>query len=296
MPCRHVSSFDSGNQINAGAWGCLEAGKVRSRLSQGSFWLCVESKTSRELRDMRVVLILTTLSLLCLVSDGALTARLLQRLSHISNFLTAEELWFDQTLDHFSPVVFICTLIFSSLLWSLFVLLYWIDFMIESEMKVFSFFEFFSYAFKLIFIKLETPMCSCFGLQDHRKFQQRYYQFTDYFRLPDGPIFLKICGESSCDGIANDYLGVSKRGFMLFSFSCLFRSKIWCSHEVLGGLWLLMLCEDTVFFSLLCPMQEFKSVKYAPMSTDYAGSFKMLWIVCKYGLNDYFELLLTEDV
>lgn len=46
-------------------------------------------------------------------------------------------------------------------------------------------------------------------LQDHHKFQQRYYEFLDYFRVPDGPIFLKICGESSCDGIANDYIGVS---------------------------------------------------------------------------------------
>ncbi|KAB5547551.1 hypothetical protein DKX38_010957 [Salix brachista] len=44
-------------------------------------------------------------------------------------------------------------------------------------------------------------------LQDHHKFQQRYYEFLDYFRVPDGPIFLKICGESSCDGIANDYIG-----------------------------------------------------------------------------------------
>lgn len=46
-------------------------------------------------------------------------------------------------------------------------------------------------------------------LQDHRRFQQRYYEFFDYFRLPDGPIFLKICGESSCNGIANDYISVS---------------------------------------------------------------------------------------
>lgn len=46
-------------------------------------------------------------------------------------------------------------------------------------------------------------------LQDHRQFQQRYYEFFDYFRLPDGPIFLQICGESSCNGIANDYISVS---------------------------------------------------------------------------------------
>ncbi|KAI5581401.1 hypothetical protein POPTR_007G015400v4 [Populus trichocarpa] len=66
--------------------------------------------------------------------------------------LTTKELWFNQTLDHYSPF-------------------------------------------------------------DHHKFQQRYYEFLDYFRVPDGPIFLKICGESSCDGIANDYIGVLAKKF-----------------------------------------------------------------------------------
>lgn len=45
-------------------------------------------------------------------------------------------------------------------------------------------------------------------MQNHDKFQQRYYEFLDYFRIPDGPIFLKICGEGPCSGISNDYLGV----------------------------------------------------------------------------------------
>lgn len=45
--------------------------------------------------------------------------------------------------------------------------------------------------------------------QDHRKFAQRYYEYTDNFRIPDGPIFLQICGESACRGIVNDYIGVS---------------------------------------------------------------------------------------
>ncbi|CAK7334363.1 unnamed protein product [Dovyalis caffra] len=66
--------------------------------------------------------------------------------------LTTKELWFNQTLDHYSPY-------------------------------------------------------------DHRKFQQRYYEFLDYFRMPDGPIFLKICGESSCNGIANDYISVLAKKF-----------------------------------------------------------------------------------
>ncbi|XP_059592424.1 probable serine protease EDA2 isoform X1 [Vitis vinifera] len=101
---------------------------------------------------MRLVLILTTFSLLCLASNGAITSRLLQRNSHSSNFLTTDELWFNQTVDHFSPL-------------------------------------------------------------DHSKFPQRYYEFTDYFRLPDGPIFLKICGEASCDGIPNDYISVLAKKF-----------------------------------------------------------------------------------
>ncbi|KAL3527182.1 hypothetical protein ACH5RR_011838 [Cinchona calisaya] len=52
-----------------------------------------------------------------------------------------------------------------------------------------------------------------FSPYDHRQFQQRYYEFLDHFRAPDGPIFLKICGESECPGISNDYLGVLAKKF-----------------------------------------------------------------------------------
>ncbi|PIA57138.1 hypothetical protein AQUCO_00600106v1 [Aquilegia coerulea] len=69
-----------------------------------------------------------------------------------SKYLSQYELWFNQTLDHFSPT-------------------------------------------------------------DHRKFGQRYYEFFDNFRKPDGPIFLKICGESSCNGIPNDYTSVLAKKF-----------------------------------------------------------------------------------
>ncbi|RWR85913.1 Peptidase S28 [Cinnamomum micranthum f. kanehirae] len=51
-----------------------------------------------------------------------------------------------------------------------------------------------------------------FGI-DHRRFKQRYYEFLDHFRVPEGPIFLKICGESACTGIVNDYLGVLAKKF-----------------------------------------------------------------------------------
>lgn len=71
-------------------------------------------------------------------------------------------------------------------------------------------------------------------LQDHHKFQQRYYEFLDYFRMPDGPIFLKICGESSCDGIANDYIGVSYGSFWV----------------VLSVFWLLVL--ESIFNKVHC--------------------------------------------
>ncbi|XP_020263777.1 probable serine protease EDA2 isoform X2 [Asparagus officinalis] len=67
-------------------------------------------------------------------------------------YLTQDERWFKQTLDHFSPT-------------------------------------------------------------DHRQFRQRYYEFRDHFQAPDGPVFLKICGESACPGIANDYLSVLAKKF-----------------------------------------------------------------------------------
>nr|TKS02302.1 putative serine protease EDA2 isoform X2 [Populus alba] len=72
--------------------------------------------------------------------------------SNSKNYLTTQEHWFNQTLDHFSPF-------------------------------------------------------------DHDKFPQRYYEFLDYFRIPDGPIFLEICGESSCNGIVNDYISVLAKKF-----------------------------------------------------------------------------------
>ncbi|XP_068465657.1 probable serine protease EDA2 isoform X1 [Phaseolus vulgaris] len=76
---------------------------------------------------------------------------LLNKLSE-SKYLTNQALWFDQTLDHFSPY-------------------------------------------------------------DHRQFRQRYYEFLDYFRIPDGPIFLLIGGEGTSNGIANDYLAVLAKKF-----------------------------------------------------------------------------------
>ncbi|GLT44604.1 hypothetical protein SLA2020_184900 [Shorea laevis] len=97
-----------------------------------------------------------SLLLLVILSDFAhgfpAPRALLYRLSKSTNYLTTSELWFNQTLDHYSPY-------------------------------------------------------------DHRKFEQRYYEFLDYFRSPDGPIFLKICGESACNGIANDYLSVLAKKF-----------------------------------------------------------------------------------
>ncbi|GAB4847507.1 Probable serine protease eda2 [Ancistrocladus abbreviatus] len=81
-----------------------------------------------------------------------LKSRLLHADTDSDKFLTTEEHWLNQTLDHFSPY-------------------------------------------------------------DHRHFEQRYYEFLDYFRAPDGPVFLKICGESSCIGIPNDYVTVLAKKF-----------------------------------------------------------------------------------
>ncbi|CAH1413645.1 unnamed protein product [Lactuca virosa] len=52
-----------------------------------------------------------------------------------------------------------------------------------------------------------------FSPYDDRKFQQRYYEYLDEFRIPDGPIFLVICGESECRGITNDYMSVLAKKF-----------------------------------------------------------------------------------
>ncbi|KAL9690145.1 hypothetical protein QQ045_010541 [Rhodiola kirilowii] len=101
---------------------------------------------------MTIDLLLLYAANLILLSEGLLSSRFLQSGSANGNFLTKEEHWFNQTLDHFSPY-------------------------------------------------------------DHRKFEQRYYEFLDYFRQPDGPIFLKICGESSCNGIPNDYIQVLAKKF-----------------------------------------------------------------------------------
>ncbi|KAI6671465.1 hypothetical protein NL676_006350 [Syzygium grande] len=107
--------------------------------------------------SMSPISILTPLLLSMLVAlcDGYARDRNLLHQS-VSNgagyYLTKDELWFNQTVDHFSPY-------------------------------------------------------------DHRQFAQRYYEFLDYFQLPDGPIFLKICGESACNGIANDYISVLAKKF-----------------------------------------------------------------------------------
>ncbi|MED6174974.1 putative serine protease eda2 [Stylosanthes scabra] len=67
--------------------------------------------------------------------------------THTANYLTTQQHWFSQTLDHYSPY-------------------------------------------------------------DRTQFQQRYYEFLDFFRTPDGPIFMVICGEYICQGIKNDYIAV----------------------------------------------------------------------------------------
>nr|AFK37914.1 unknown [Lotus japonicus] len=95
---------------------------------------------------------LVTMLLLFLSTVAATPHR--HRLSETATdrYLTKQEQWFSQTLDHYSPY-------------------------------------------------------------DHRKFQQRYYEFLDYFRIPDGPVFLVICGEYSCNGIRNDYIAVLAKKF-----------------------------------------------------------------------------------
>lgn len=61
------------------------------------------------MRKMSVGLAAYVASLLLMsittLSDAALTSRILNRLTDGSNYLTTQELWLNQTLDHFSPYV-----------------------------------------------------------------------------------------------------------------------------------------------------------------------------------------------
>ncbi|KAG5614221.1 hypothetical protein H5410_014045 [Solanum commersonii] len=105
------------------------------------------------MKQTMLALLIAFFSQLLIISNGISTSQFfLQQINSENKYLTKEEHWFNQTLDHFSPY-------------------------------------------------------------DHRTFGQRYYEFLDHFRIPDGPIFLKICGESACSGIPNDYLSVLAKKF-----------------------------------------------------------------------------------
>ncbi|KAI5083291.1 hypothetical protein GOP47_0003034 [Adiantum capillus-veneris] len=52
-----------------------------------------------------------------------------------------------------------------------------------------------------------------FRPRDRSMFQQRYFEYLEFFDAPSGPVFLKICGESTCGGIANDYSAVLAKKF-----------------------------------------------------------------------------------
>ncbi|KAL0686763.1 hypothetical protein Bca4012_086440 [Brassica carinata] len=96
---------------------------------------------------------LMLLSYFLSLSHGLVQPRRISHgLSESGKYLTRDELWFNQTLDHFSPY-------------------------------------------------------------DHRRFRQRYYEYLDHLRVPDGPIFLMICGEGPCYGIPNDYISVLAKKF-----------------------------------------------------------------------------------
>ncbi|MCO5572592.1 hypothetical protein L7F22_026348 [Adiantum nelumboides] len=49
--------------------------------------------------------------------------------------------------------------------------------------------------------------------QNRHAFQQRYFEYLEFFDAPSGPVFLKICGESTCGGITNDYSAVLAKKF-----------------------------------------------------------------------------------
>lgn len=89
-------------------------------------------------------------------------------------YLTTDAHWFNQTLDHYSPHVRKLS---------------------NKSIRVIAFLS----KFKNFYL---------FFPQDNRKFRQRYYEYFDNFRAPDGPVFMIICGEGPCSGIAKDYMSV----------------------------------------------------------------------------------------
>lgn len=99
------------------------------------------------------------------------------RIESSSSYLTKDEHWFNQNLDHFSPTVR--------------------TFCLLNSLVILGFYRNNVYAWIYVIY-----------MQDHRQFKQRYFEFFDYYRA-DGPIFLRICGESACNGITNDYSAVS---------------------------------------------------------------------------------------
>ncbi|KAI5072217.1 hypothetical protein GOP47_0012929 [Adiantum capillus-veneris] len=52
-----------------------------------------------------------------------------------------------------------------------------------------------------------------FDPQGSPKFPQRFFEYLGFFKAPHGPIFLTICGESTCPGILNDYIAVLAKRF-----------------------------------------------------------------------------------
>ncbi|XP_039121553.1 probable serine protease EDA2 isoform X3 [Dioscorea cayenensis subsp. rotundata] len=100
---------------------------------------------------MRVFTACTLLLLLLLLFLSSVESHRFHLPKSDGKYLTEDEQWLDQSIDHFSPI-------------------------------------------------------------DHRQFKQRYYEFLDYYQV-GGPIFLKICGESACLGIPNDYTAVLAKKF-----------------------------------------------------------------------------------
>uniref|UniRef100_A0A0D6R0X7 Serine carboxypeptidase S28 family protein n=1 Tax=Araucaria cunninghamii TaxID=56994 RepID=A0A0D6R0X7_ARACU len=101
---------------------------------------------------VKLLVLISMMLMMGVISHGAGKILKLTNNSGGGTYLTQDEKWFSQTLDHYSPT-------------------------------------------------------------DHRQFNQRYYEFLDYFQKPDGPIFLKLCGESSCNGIVNDYITILAKKF-----------------------------------------------------------------------------------
>lgn len=99
----------------------LENGSKQKQLRERERQCVLEAKQNKteqkKMKREQQALLVASYLLLLTISNGAPVSRIFQRITSPSNYLTNQELWFNQTLDHFSPYVCILISLSLSLSW-----------------------------------------------------------------------------------------------------------------------------------------------------------------------------------